>query len=462
MPPFADILLLLFLFALIVISGFFSGSETALFSLTGHEKLRLRQSAALAAGKITTLLAETRGLLITLLLGNMLVNVLYFVLSTILLIRLTHEDMDISSPVVALISILPLFVLILFGELLPKLLAARKAWAWSLLVALPLWLLHRSIAPLRITLNVAVVTPLARLIAPAEKPAQLSAEELRALLQQSQQRGVLAHDEEQLLQEVLELGQQKVRDIMTPRVDIMAFNLDSEPAKLSKLVQETQLSFIPVYEPDLDHIKGIVSARRVLLERPKNRAQIEALIDPVSYVPQVQRLDRLLVHLRDKGATLVIVVDEYGGTAGLVTLEDVVEEMLGEIAGPYVPAEGPGMEELEPGVWRVSAGLSVHDWAQAFGHSGKLFPGVNTIAGLVMARLGRLPHVGDLASIGNVQLRVDQMDRRRITWMTIRLLDAKESDTRTKESSTSGQARSSGAASDERKSNEPESGKTES
>jgi len=429
MPPLADILLLLPLFVLILISAFFSGSETALFSLTGHQQLQLKNSRALSSGKLLTLLAETRSLLITLLLGNMVINVLYFVLSTIVLIRLTQKQTAIAKPLVAALSLTPLLALVLFGELFPKLVASRLAMGWSRIVAVPLWLVHRSITPLRIALNIMVVTPLARLIAPSTAPSQLSSEELQTLLEQSQQHGVLEHDEEQLLQEVLQLGHQKVRHIMTPRVDVKAFDLEDDPNDLLQLVLDTGLSYLPVYRSNLDHIEGVISARRVLLQRPETTEQIQKLLDPVSYVPQVQQLDRLLRHFRDKAATLVIVVDEFGGTAGLVTLEDVVEEMVGEIAGPYVPADEPSIIELKPGEWRVSAGISVHDWARAFGRSSEQFPGVSTLGGLVMAQLGRLPQVGDCTTLGNVRITVDQMDHHRINWLTIELTNLPQADT---------------------------------
>ncbi len=415
----AVILLLILLPALVVCSAFFSGSETALFSLTQHQRRALTRGEHVVATALRTLLAETRPLLITLLLGNMTVNVLYFVLSTVLLLRLERGE-HLSATALAAASVTPLVVLILCGEVLPKLLAARLAQGFSTLVALPLLLVHRALTPLRATVNVLVITPLARLIAPSRAPQELSAQELEALLELSQQKGLIDDAEESLLQEVLTLGQLKVRDVMTPRVDVQAFDLDDAPEELLKLVRETRLSKIPVYRGDIDHIQGLVLSRQVLLRPPSTRQQVRQLIRQVQFVPELQRADQLLVHFRKSGQTFAIVVDEYGGTAGLVTIEDVVEEMVGPIAGPYEDSSEQSVMQRGPGRFRVSGALPLHEW-QAFCGQVEGGEGLQTIGGLVMARLGRLPREGDRIQIGNVEIEVQRMEKARVRWLDIHL-----------------------------------------
>lgn len=415
----ADILILISLLLLLVASGFFSGSETALFSLTGEQRLALNKSGSMVGATIMRLLHETRALLITLLLGNMVINVLFFVLGTIELIRLERVH-NFHTAAVAVLSLVPLVLLILFGEVFPKLIASRNPVGFSKLIALPMILVHRILTPLQAVLNRAIITPLARLIAPSSKPAQLSNEELELLLEQSQQRGIIDDHEEQLLQGVLGLSELKVRDVMTPRVDIKAFDVDDNPSEMVSLVESTQLSFIPTFEKDLDHLTGVVRAKDALLHRPKTIDELKHLVHEVTYVPEVQPLEKLLIHFRQQGTTIAIVVDEFGGTAGLVTLEDAVEELVGEIAGPYEPGDESPIQPVERGVWRVSGGLSVHDWADAFGSAGHV-DGVNTAAGLVTAKLGRIPEVGDQTKLGNVEIEVDAIEAKRVTWLTIRL-----------------------------------------
>ena len=431
MPPFIDIVLLLLLPVLLAASGFFSGSETALFSLSTHERMELSRSSALVGRTISTLLSETRALLITLLLGNMVVNVMYFVISTVLLLRLKSVH-GAQGLVVAVFSTVPLLALILAGEVWPKMVAARMHHAWSRLVSVPLLVMHRALGPIRAVVNALVITPLARLIAPRHRPAALSSEELERLLESSQKRGIIDRHEEEMLSQVLELSQLKVRDLMTPRVDVRAFDLDESPQHLLELTRATRLRQIPVYREDLDHIEGVVYSKQVLLTRPKTTADVRELIREALFVPELQRAEQLLVMLRQSTTTMAVVVDEYGGTAGLITVEDVVEQMVGQIAGPFESDDGPQVEWLGPGAWRTSANLPIRDWAETFAVTGTAIgaggtlSGLSTMGGLVMARLGRVPRVGDQVAFGNVLIEVESMQGRRVSSLAIRLVDRHE------------------------------------
>lgn len=412
--------MLLALPLLLVASGFFSGSETALFSLSEHQRYQFKRSGTLAGGIIAQLVAEPRGLLITLMLGNMVVNVLYFVITTLLMIHL-EASQGMGAFAMALIGIGVLVGLILCGEVMPKLVAARLAETWAKVTAVPLFVCHRTIAPLRAVLNVLVITPLARLIAPKAKPPQLSPEELAALLELSQHRGVIDPDEEQILQQVLALGQLKVRNLMTPRVDLEAFDLNHPVGELFDLIRSSRRRHIPVYHSDLDHIEGVVFARRAVLARPQSIDDLKPLIEPVHYVPETQRADRLLLDMRKLHSTFVVAVDEYGGTSGIVTMEDVVEQMIGEIPGPGA-IDKPNVQSLTPGRWRVGAHLQIHDWRQAFGDAGHA-PMVSTVGGLVMAALGHLPSVGEEVRVGNLIIEVERMNDRRIDTLLLRLVE---------------------------------------
>lgn len=427
----ATLLMLLILPVLLLFSAFFSGSETALFSLTRHQRAQFARGDSVVGTTITTLLAETRMLLITLLLGNMTINVLYFAIASMVAIQLTapHADPDfVPRPTLAAaVTIGALLAIILLGEVLPKLVAARMPANWSRVVALPLMLFHRVIAPIRVISSVAIITPLARLIAPETGTPDLTADELEHLLELSQNHGVIDAGEERLLQQVLEMSQVRVRDLMVPRVDMRAHALDDNPAELVALIRETRLRFIPIYDGDLDTVVGTVASRRVMLSPPRTRADVDALIEPVRFVPDSQRADQLLSELRRTGVTLCIVVDEYGGTEGLVTIEDAVEHMVGDIAGSFEAEVEPQVEHLGEGRYRVGADLPVHDWEAVFGRDAQVegvatLRAVSTIAGLVMAMLGRVPRVGDTVHIGNVRITVDAMrDASRVESVVIAL-----------------------------------------
>ncbi len=433
MLPLPDILMILGLGLLVITSGFFSGCETAMFSLRPHQRMRLSRSRTLAGETVASLLSHPRQILVTLLMANTTVNVSYFVISTVLMIR-ARDSGQLGPLGTASVSVLLLIGLILLGEVLPKLLAAKLRMQWSLATALPLMFVHKVLTPLRVVFSSLIITPLARLVAPREKPASLSASELETILDHSLQRGVIDQQEEHLLQQVLELSQLKVRDLMTPRVDIQAFDAAADTSELLDLAQSTKHSRIPVCKDGLDHIEGIVLVRQVLLAQGDPDLDINKLVRQVVFVPELQRADQLLVHFRKTGTTFAIAVDEYGGTSGLITLEDVVEHMVGEIVGPHEAPVQPQVQQVQPGLWRVSANLPMYEWMDAFapytamtmalGPETVLRAGVSTLGGLVMAKLGRLPKVGDHAAIGNVTLEVESMRGRRIEWLTIRLTES--------------------------------------
>ncbi len=432
MPQLSDILMMAMLPALLVVSGFVSGSETALFSLSRHAQRRLAKSTTFADRTISTLLAETRDLLITLLLTNMTVNVAYFVIVTVLLMRL-QSDYGLGPIGTAVGSVTTLVALIILGEVLPKLAAARVAAAWSRWAAVPLWMLHRLLSPLRRTLSFLVIAPLARLIAPRERPPSLSNNELDTLVELSRHKGVIDRGEERMLQQVLELGQLKVRDLMIPRVDITAFDL-SRPAKdLITLLRASHHSRVPVFRRNLDGICGVLHTREVLLARPTTRAGIARLIRQINYIPELQAADQLLIHFRKTGTTTAIAVDEYGGTAGLVTLEDLVEHMVGEIADSHEPSREAPVQTTGPGRWRVSANLPIHEWSDAYGQPWDpketgAPAGTSTLGGMLTAKLGHWPRVGDAVEVGGVRFEVQTMKGRRIGWLNVRTIETDSAD----------------------------------
>ncbi|NBC10871.1 MAG: DUF21 domain-containing protein [Planctomycetes bacterium] len=424
----AELLMLLALPVLVIGSGFFSGSETALFSLSNHDRVQMRRAGGPVAAALMALLHETRSLLITLLLGNMTINVLFFVLSSVLLIRLGQrwpQPSAAQATVLTAASLAPLLAIILLGEVMPKLVAARLTARWARLCAVPLLLVHRLIAPVRLAASVLVVTPLARLIAPRSRPPELSAEELESLMDLSQHHGVIDADEERLLQQVLELSQIKVPDLMTPRVDMEAFDLDEGPTALLEAARTCRRQRLPVYRGSLDAIEGVVHCRQVLLHPPGSGLEMAALVRPIAFVPMQQRADQLLDELRKLRSSIAVVVDEYGGTAGLITAQDITAHMAGGLATSHTEHE-PEVVPLGNNRWRAEAGLPIHDWPDWFGKGRELpdsaeHTSVSTLGGLVMASLGRVPREGDLVTAGNVRLTVASMEGRRIRWITVEL-----------------------------------------
>ena len=414
-----EILMLVVLPLLLGCSAFFSGGETAVFSLTRHQRLQLSRSKTVASRIITSLTEDRQSVLATLLLGNMFVNVLYFVIGTVLVLMLTERAV-LDQAGGGVFNAIAFVLLILLGEVLPKLIASRFAVTWARTVAVPLMIIYRFLTPPRTVLQFLLVDPISRLIAPTHRPEPLTTGELQAMLDLSEKRGVIDQEEERMLQHVLLLGQMKLASLMTPRVEIVSFDLDDDPEKLLPLVRDSPYSRIPVCRGDIDHIEGFVYARQVLLTRPTTSAAIESLIRSPWLVPELKSAGSLLVDMRRHGLTTALAVDEYGGTAGIITLEDLVEHIVGALPESHDAPPPPQVEVVGEREWRVGAGLSIDEWIEAFGRIHRV-PGIHTVGGLVMAMLGRIPQVGDQTKLGNLLIEVETMNGRRIESLHLRL-----------------------------------------
>ena len=413
---------------LLIASGFFSGTETALFGLSGHQRFQIRQRGGLVGRAAAQLLNDERMLLITLMFGNMLANVLYFVVTSVLLLKL--DPHDAGALIIAVATIIPLVVIIIFGEVVPKMIANTARVGWVRLMAIPMFAVHELIGPVRVVLANWVITPLSRLVAPPHRPPQLSADELAAMVQLSEERGVIDRSEEQLVREVMRLGQTKVRDVMVPRVDVQWLDVTASGNDVRQKTKQTGLRRFPVCDGDLDQVLGVVYGRQVLLADVGGQlTDLRSVVRNVRFVPELQPVDQLLTEFRRSGTRVAVAVDEYGGTAGIVTLRDVVERIVGDLDLDTPPGQSRGLvaERVEPNVWRLSGRLSVRDWAELF-DARYVPPRIASVGGLIMSRLDRPPQVGDRVRLGNVELEVEAMSGLRVETVRLRLFDGTESD----------------------------------
>ncbi len=407
------ILILVAQFVLLGFSAFCSGSETALFALTYNDRLQLKKRSARAAAAVERLLREPRSLLITLLMANMTINVVFLALGSIMLLSAENKGLA------AAINAGTVIALIAAGEVTPKLLAASQRVRLAQLVAPLVMVLYRVIAPIRRVAEGIVIVPLSRLMRPRQKPgdgpASLTVEELSALVELGAAEGEIARDEQQLLAQVVELGTLRIRDVMSPRVHIYWLSSTSKAEDVVDLVKRTGVTHIPVYKgsPDKD-ILGMLDARRYLGSHVAGRnPRLTDNLAPIVYVPETARLDKLLAQFGKSHSEVVLCVDEYGTVDGLVRIGDVADRLVAKFAeDDAIVAE---MEELaEQGVvrrgegrWSVPGRLGVKEWSELFGQV--IDRRVSTVGGLLMSRLGRIPHVGDEVDFGNLHVRVSAM-----------------------------------------------------
>jgi len=384
---------------LLAISAAFSASETALFSLTPHERTR--------SGKgVERLLAHPRDLLVAVLLGNLVTNILFFAFAD----RLSAGE---GGWVDVFLVVAVLAVLLTCGEILPKTVGLRGRLWIAPLVAPVLLVAVRLVRPLR----VAVGRPLdaiARLVGARHSDEhRLDAAELAQVLGRTAERGALAGSEGDLLPEIVELRGVRVREIMTPRVDTLW--LDCELADREALLREAlarRIGWLAVVEGSPDRVVGRVRLRDLLRRRG---TATRDLVEPVVFVPEVASVLDLLRILRAAQSAEAVVVDEWGGTAGVVTLENVFEEILGDlrVEGEVRPLAVIPQGE---GVFRVAGAMGVRDWNDAFGH--RVVPGeFETVGGFVTALLGRIPRAGDRVRWGDLVLEVQEARRRRVVWV---------------------------------------------
>jgi CBS domain containing-hemolysin-like protein len=405
---------LLAMAVLIGLSGSISASETALFALSRHQLNRLRQSNHALSQLVLRLRENPRTLLSTILLANIAVNtLLYSVLAV------TSAKLAGGHPLwTTVFGVLGFAVVLIFGEIGPKLAAYGSSERLAPVVSVPISVLEAITLPLRWTLETLLVEPLTRILIGHEKRTaetagehgSIQAEDLQRLARMSQMEGLITEKEDVFFRRVMELRDLRVSGLMVPRVDVIAFNLAGSREELVELIKSSRLLRMPVYEGDIDNIRGVVLAKEVLLDSAR---PIRDLIRPVRFIPEQAGVEALLRHFRTTQSKLAVVVDEYGGIAGIVALEDVVEAIVGEFYAADEASAFPSVQRVDQITYLIDAGLQVDEFRRAFGLPIEETR-INTVAGLIAERLDRIPQRGDEVAIGPARLTVVSMKNRRI------------------------------------------------
>jgi len=413
------ILHIVLLAALLGLSAAFSGSEAALFSLSRAQLERYRASPTRLRRLVPRLLAKPQQLLTTILAGNTAVNTLVFAVSYVFFSRLAAQVGPWITPLSAVASVL---LVVVCGEVVPKVIGITLADRFAPWCAAFMSAAGTIAGPLARVIEVGIARPCERLLwgkkTPKESaPADLTAEELKALLELSRRRGQLDDVETRFLREIIDFSATRVRDVMVPRVEVVAYEVDQPAEGLRDLMRQTRRKKVPVYSGSIDNIVGLVYAKVLFLNPDK---KLRELLSPVHFVPELASCEHLLLHFRQTRTQLAIVVDEYGGMAGLVTLEDVLEQIVGELQTPEAAPQEPDIIPISSTEYNISGKLDVRYWAQTFGLPPQA-ERVVTVGGLVQARLGRPAQVGDVVRLGNVEVEVTSVQRRRVHRLRLKL-----------------------------------------
>ncbi|MHC4175015.1 MAG: hemolysin family protein, partial [Planctomycetota bacterium] len=307
-------------------SAFFSGAETAFFNLSRRQTKLLQESKHRLQNLAARLLNRPGQLLNCFLFGNMTVNVLFYAVASVLAVRVKEQSGLTAAAAVAFVSFV---ALVLLGEILPKSVAYANSKSLSVAAALPAFLCLQLFVPLQFVFKSFILEPVLRLfLGPARSPKVITVGEFKSLIETTRKQGLITADENKLLTEVIELGFLKVRHVMRPRVDMIACAVTDSPQTAREKMGKNHLTKLPVYVRTIDNIVGLVYLRQLLLEAATS---LDKIVQQVHFVPEQKTVESLLEFFRKSRTDTAIVVDEYGGIAGSVRLEDIAEELFGQI-----------------------------------------------------------------------------------------------------------------------------------
>lgn len=406
------------LFVLIVCSAILTGAEAAYFSLG---RARLRHVAAKDEGDVEggapkALIERPHELLVTLLVGITVINIAAAAIATMIADSIFGPTLGLFVEIVALV-----FVLTTFGEVLPMTLAVTYPEQFLAVAGRPVAWLGVILAPARAALAGLTALMVKLLSRGRTEQGMLSEEELRTLVDVGASEGVVEREEREMIHKVFELEDTLVRSVMVPRTDMVCLDVETTTAEILPALREHLHSRVPVYEGSIDVIVGVLYAKDLLqfMEGLPPDFDLRAHLHPPYFVPESKRADALLQEFQAKRLQMAIVVDEYGGTAGLVTLEDLLEELVGEIADEYDEPERL-IQRVDATTYRVAGKLPIEQLNAATGLKISN-EGYDTVGGWVLDLFGRVPRRAERTETAELQLTVEKVERTRIVEVLVAL-----------------------------------------
>ena len=411
---------------LTLLEGFFVAGEIALVSIRRSRVEQLVDEGRPGAKRVRRLLDEPGRFLAVSQLGLTVIGFFASAYAAVSLVSyladaLRSLGMDSGTAdglALVIVTVTLALFTIVFAELVPKTLALANAERFAIALSLPIEFLARALSPL-IRLLTGITSAIAGIFgARATAEAQITAEELRLIVERGGEQGVLEAEEEQMINAVIELGSRRVHEVMIPRIDIAAMPVTATfDEAISTFVEEGH-SRVPVYEETVDEIVGILYAKDLLpflRSASGPRPELRTLLRSPVYIPESMTVDDLLHEFQRRKVHIAIVLDEYGGTAGLVTIEDLLEEIVGEIQDEY-DTEEPMVVRLSDDEARVDGRADVDDLAELFDTNLGLEDAdeYDTVGGLIYHRIGGVPKPGDQVVVDGLTLTVETTDGRRV------------------------------------------------
>lgn len=409
--------LILALIVLVSLSAFFSATETAYMSLNRVRIKNMANDGDRRARRVMKLLDSYDRLLATVLIGNNIVNISSASIATVLFVSFFKNNGATVSTVVMTL------VVLIFGEITPKSLAKEAADSFALKVAGPVTVLNTLFFPLSFLL-IHLKSAVSRLIR-VEKSGGITEDELLTLVDEAEQDGGIDSGEKELFHNVIEFTDLDAGDILTPRIDVVAIDIEETPTELQKLFEETGFSRIPVYRETIDNIVGVVNEKDFHRNLRGTENTIESILQPALFIPPSVKISELLKQLQQKKVHIAVVVDEFGGTEGIVTIEDIVEELVGEIWDEH-DTVAAGMRKIGENTFAVPASTELSEFFEHFGVEEET--DVSTVNGWVTAHIGKIPAVGDTFDFENLTVTVTATDEQRASEIEVTVHEKPETE----------------------------------
>ena len=407
----------------VLFSGYFSATETAFSSLNRIRVKNLAEKGDKKAKLVLDLLENFDSLLSTILIGNNIVNIACASVATLLFVRLLGEE---QGPSVATIVIT--IVVLIFGEVTPKSIAKENPEKFAMFAAPFLNMLMIILTPF----NFLFIQwkKLISKIFHTENDYSITEEELLTIVEEAEQEGRIDEQESSLIRSAIEFSEQEAIDILTPRIDIVGVSYDATKEEIAQIFEETNYSRLPVYKESIDHIIGILY-QKDFYNLDDEETSFEHIIRPAMFITESKKIGELLQELQQKKSHIAIVLDEYGGTTGIVTLEDILEELVGEIWDEHDEVINE-IEKISDTEYIVHGSTNLEDLFEVLDMGMKINEEVEemevvTVSGWVMEEvLERIPSKGDVGTWQNLKVTVLEMDENRVEKIKLVILEKTE------------------------------------
>ncbi|MGN8219321.1 hemolysin family protein [Halococcus morrhuae DSM 1307] len=410
---------------LIVLSAFFSSSEIAMFSLAAHRVEALVEDGTPGAATMAELKSNPHRLLVTILVGNNLVNIAMTSITTGLLALYYPQGVAVAISTFGITALV-----LLFGESVPKSYAVENTESWALTIARPLKLAEYGLLPLIVVFDY-LTRQINRITGggSAIETSYVTRDEIQDIIETGEREGVIAEDEREMLQRIFRFNNTIAKEVMTPRLDVTAVTTDTSIEEAIETCVQSGHARVPVCEGSLDNVIGTVHIRDLVRDLNYGESgdlDIEDLIRPTLHVPESKNVDELLTEMRSDRMRIAIVVDEFGTTEGLVSVEDMIEEIVGEI---LEGGEREPVETIDEDTVLAQGEVNIEDVNEALDIELPEGEEFETIAGFIFNRAGRLVEEGESIDYDGVEITVEAVENTRITTARVHRLPETEPET---------------------------------